>query len=124
LDWQIARGGILVSHSQLRGGYIGSSAANGTEMGLRHDWPFKLRGVLLTLLPMLHLLANNQGDHQGQAGEQALLQAQWRYRQLAEALASHAVFLPHSDYWFMTLLGEVLQSACQVFYKIKLNKIN
>ncbi|MDP0995353.1 hypothetical protein, partial [Klebsiella pneumoniae] len=73
-----------------------------------------------TLLPMLYLLAGNQRDHQGQAGKQTLLQAQRRYTQLAEALASHAVVLPHSDY----SLGEILQSACQLFCKIKLNKIN
>jgi hypothetical protein len=93
-------------------------------MGLGHHWTFELRGLLLTLLPMLYLLAGNQRDHQGQAGEQTLLQAQWRYTQLAEALASHAAFLPHSDYSVMTLLRGLLQSACQVFYKIKLNKIS
>jgi len=93
-------------------------------MGLRHHWTFEMRGLLLTVLPMLQLLAANQRDHQGQAGKQTLLQAQWRYMQVAEALASHAAFLPHSDYSFMTLLGEVLQSACQLFYKIKLNKNN
>jgi hypothetical protein len=48
-----------------------------------------MRGLLL---PMLQLLAANQRDHQGQAGEQALLQAHWRYTQLSEALASHAAF--------------------------------
>ncbi len=89
-------------------------------MGLGLHGMFELRDLLLTLLPMLHLLAADQRDHQGQAGEQALLQAQWRYVQLAEALASHAVVLPHSDY---SLRG-ILQGACQLFYKIKLNKIS
>jgi hypothetical protein len=89
-------------------------------MGLGHGRTLELRGLLLTLLPMLQLLAANQRDHQSQAGKQTLLQAQWRYTQLAEALASHAAVLPHLDY----SLREVLQSACQVFYKIKLNKIN
>lgn len=50
-------------------------------MGLGHDWTFKLGNLLLTLLPMLQLLAANQRDHQGQAGKQTLLQAQWRYTQ-------------------------------------------
>jgi hypothetical protein len=125
LSWQFTQGGILVSHSQLRGGYVGGSAANGTEMGLGHERAFKLRGLLLTLLPMLQLLAGDQRDHQGQAGEQTLLQTHWRYTQLAaEALASHAAFLPHSGYSFMTLSGEVLQGACQIFYKINPNKIS
>ena len=120
LGRQLARGRILVSHSQLGRGYTGGNAADGTEMGLRHERTLEVRDLLLTLLPMLHLLAANQRDHQGQAGKQTLLQAQWRYMQLAEALASHADVLPHSDY----SLGEVLQGACQFFYKIKLNKIN
>ena len=120
LGRQLARGRILVSHSQLGCGYTGGNAADGTEMGLRHERTLEVRDLLLTLLPMLHLLAANQRDHEGQAGKQALLQAQWRYMQLAEALASHADVLPHSDY----SLGEVLQGACQFFYKIKPNKIN
>ena len=121
---QFVQGGTLVYQAQLRGSHIGAGAANGTEMGLSHDGTFKLRGWLRTLLPMLQLLAGNQRNHQGQAGEQALLQAQRRYTQLAEALASHAALLPHSDYSFMTLLGEILQSACQLYCKIKPNKIN
>ena len=32
-----------------------------------------MRGLLLTLLPMLHLLACYQRDHYGQAGKHALL---------------------------------------------------
>ena len=120
LGRQLARGRILVSHSQLGCGYTGGNAADGTEMGLRHERTLEVRDLLLTLLPMLHLLAANQRDHQGQAGKQTLLQAQWRYMQLAEALASHADVLPHSDY----SLGEVLQSACQLFIKIKINKIS
>jgi hypothetical protein len=95
LGWQLTQGRALVNHPQLRGCCIGSYAANGTEMGLGHDWTFKLGKLLLTLLPMLQLLAANQRDHQGQAGKQTLLQAQWRYTQLVEALASHAAVLPH-----------------------------
>ena len=120
---QFVQSGTLIYQAQLRGSHIGAGAANGTEMGLGHDGTFKLRGWLRTLLPMLQLLAGNQRDHQRQAGEQALLQAQRRYTQLAEALASYTALLPHSDYSFMTLLGEILQSACQLYCKIKHNKI-
>ena len=92
-------------------------------MGLRHGCSLELRGGLLALLPMLQLLTTDQGHHQGEAGEQTLLKAQWRYTQWLEALASHPEYLPHGVLFVITLVGEVLQSACQFFNQIKINKI-